>query len=216
MGHFSTHFYFTLTCGSTNGLVEGTNWSCLVEKGKRMDDGRNLPSLAWNPIFPELERRQVEFPVVLFVDGHRYHINLAVPEFSEIPYIWFVFPQILRISFNLQTLDSSSLQKITGEKSNESLNRSKHYNVFFEGFRSFDSSNTVREAFRTCGIYLWSSQRNPWVRGRLAGYHLSERYLLTSSGFRIIHNNNNNNNSFVSLFSTSSPLNLLNFNVPFA
>jgi hypothetical protein len=42
---------------------------------------------------PELKRNQVKFPVVLYLDGHQSHVNIAISEIcTEHDIILFCFP----------------------------------------------------------------------------------------------------------------------------
>ena len=111
--------------------------------------------------FPEI-KDSVPFPVILFLDGHTSHINLAVADFCvENDIILYCFPP--HASHVLQPLDVSVFGPLKKEW-NKSINffrnqygvaisRSHFFQIFDPAWKASTTlSNNVVSGFRSCGL----------------------------------------------------------------
>ena len=119
-----------------------------------------------NKFYPEV-RDSVTFPIVLFMDGHTSHINLAVSQFCrEKNIILFCFPA--HASHLMQPLDVSvygPLKKFWNEALDDfrrqfkglAMSRAHFFKVFDKAWkRAVDSPANIKAGFRKCGLVPFS------------------------------------------------------------
>jgi hypothetical protein len=113
---------------------------------------------------PELKRNQVEFPVVLYQDGHRSHVNIAISEIcAEHDIILICFPP--NSTHILQPCDVAFFKPFKGlwrEKVNEWTSKRPQNQVTIKNIAHLlhDVWQKLplkygQNGFRACGLYPW-------------------------------------------------------------
>lgn len=119
--------------------------------------------LGWlqNHFYPSI-RDKVEFPILIFLDGHSSHINLAISSFCRAnKIILYCFPPH---SQTMQPLDvavygplkkqwNNSLNDYGREFAGQPINRSYFFYVFDRAWKKcIENKNTIVSGFRECGL----------------------------------------------------------------
>ena len=116
-----------------------------------------------NLLIPYLESKNVEFPIIIFMDGHTSHVNVAVSEFCrEKKVILFCFPP--HASHLMQPLDvsvfgplkkawNSSLDKFARTYRGLSMSRHHFFSVFDSAWKqAVNSPQNIISGFRKSGL----------------------------------------------------------------
>lgn len=119
-----------------------------------------------NVLHPYLLKQKVQFPVILFVDGHKTHQTLELSNLcSEIQIILIcLYPNATRI---LQPADVSSFKPLKNawkravaswRNSNNFIQITKiHFAPILKEALSALTEITIANGFRACGLYPWNS-----------------------------------------------------------
>lgn len=109
-----------------------------------------------------LVERQVEFPIILFIDGHKSHYSIELYEFcnKENMILYCLYPNSIHI---LQPCDVAIFKPLKVEwknvcqghkqRSSVSITRYNFCPLFNEAFNKASQINTIINGFKCCGIY---------------------------------------------------------------
>ena len=126
-----------------------------------------------NLFYPQVKDK-VKFPIVLFLDGHTSHINIAVAQFCfDHDIILYCLPP--HASHILQPLDVSvfgpmkkkwndSLEAFKKEYKGLSMSRTHFFPVFDKCWKNSTSADNVKAGFRKCGLVPWDREAVPYDR----------------------------------------------------
>ncbi|KMQ85800.1 tigger transposable element-derived protein 6-like protein [Lasius niger] len=120
-----------------------------------------------NIFYPYLKKEKIEFPVILFVDGHSSHVTLEVSKLcSELEIILIcLYPNSTRM---LQPADVSAFKPLKSmwkksvlewrqQNPTQSLSLDGMAPILKNAVDKFSpDGNTVRNGFKTCGLYPWN------------------------------------------------------------
>lgn len=120
-----------------------------------------------NIFYPYLKKEKIEFPVILFVDGHSSHVTLEVSKLcSELEIILIcLYPNSTRM---LQPADVSAFKPLKSmwkksvlewrqQNPTLSLSLDRMAPILKNAVDKFSpNGNTVRNGFKACGLYPWN------------------------------------------------------------
>ena len=127
-----------------------------------------------NCLFKELTDRQIQFPVIIFLDGHSSHINLALAQFCKEKKIYlYCFPP--HASHILQPLDTcvfgplkgnwnKSLRDYAANNVNEPMKKSLFLQVFLPCWEKSSKSTYAKEGFKKAGLVPFNPENVDYTK----------------------------------------------------